>query len=204
MIKHPLPIKGTVYVVDDDSAVRDSIHWVLEGEGYHVYSYESGEAFLQGYDPDEIACAIVDLRMGGMSGLTLQEYLVASNSPIPICFVTGHGEVPQAVLAMKNGATDFIQKPFEHAALLAVVDRMRLQAEANFSRHQHLLGRQAILATLTARESQILALIHAGKMNKEIANELSLSIKTVESHRANLMGKFNAHTVTELIKKSTE
>ena len=200
----PIPFKGTVYVVDDDASVRDSVHWVLEGEGYKVYSFESGEDFLKGYDPDLVACAVVDIRMSGMSGLALQEHLLARNSPVPIGFITGHGEIPQAVLAIKKGAIDFIEKPFHHTDLLNLVDRMQVQAKANFSKHLNATNLKALLATLTSRESQVLKLVAIGKMNKEIADELGLSVKTVETHRSNLMTKFNAHTVTELIKKSTE
>ena len=108
-----IPKKGTVYVVDDDEGVRDSLQWLLEGKDYRVRCYDSAETFLSRYDPREVACLIVDIRMGGMTGLELQDRLVERKSPLPIVFITGHGDVPMAVDTMKKGAMDFIQKPFQ-------------------------------------------------------------------------------------------
>jgi FixJ family two-component response regulator len=106
-----IPKKGTVYVVDDDEAVRDSLQWLLEGKGYRVRCFDSAESFLSRYDAREVACLIVDIRMGGMTGLELQSRLIEDHSPLPITFITGHGDVPMAVDTMKKGAMDFIQKP---------------------------------------------------------------------------------------------
>ena len=119
-----IPKKGTVYVVDDDEAVRDSLQWLLEGKDYRVRCYESAEAFLSRYDPREVACLIADIRMGGMNGMELQARLIERQSPLPIMFITGHGDVPMAVESMKNGAMDFIQKPFQEPQLLDLVERM--------------------------------------------------------------------------------
>ena len=113
-----IPKKGTVYVVDDDEAVRDSLQWLLEGKDYRVRCFDSAENFLARYDPREIACLIVDIRMGGMSGLELQDRLIEHKSPLPIVFITGHGDVPMAVNTMKKGALDFIQKPFDEEELV--------------------------------------------------------------------------------------
>ncbi|MEZ7846923.1 MAG: FixJ family two-component response regulator [Litorivivens sp.] len=195
-----IPKKGTVYVVDDDEGVRDSLQWLLEGKDYRVRCYDSAENFLSRYDPREVACLIVDIRMGGMTGLELQDRLVERKSPLPIVFITGHGDVPMAVDTMKKGAMDFIQKPFQEAALVGLVERMLDQAKDAFSEHQHSASRDALLAKLTSREAQVLERIVAGRLNKQIADDLGISIKTVEAHRANIMEKLNANTVADLLK----
>jgi FixJ family two-component response regulator len=171
-----IPKKGTVYVVDDDEGVRDSLQWLLEGKDYRVRCYDSAETFLSRYDPREVACLIVDIRMGGMTGLELQDRLIERKSPLPVVFITGHGDVPMAVSTMKKGAMDFIQKPFQEEALLSLVERMLEQAR------------------------KVLERIVAGRLNKQIADDLGISIKTVEAHRANIMEKLNANTVADLLK----
>jgi FixJ family two-component response regulator len=195
-----IPKKGTVYVVDDDEAVRDSLQWLLEGKDYRVRCFDSAETFLARYDPREVACLLVDVRMGGMSGIELQDKLLERKSPLPIVFITGHGDVPMAVGTMKNGAMDFIQKPFKEADLVSLVERMLEQAKGSFSDYQQSLSRDALLAKLTAREAQVLERIVAGRLNKQIADDLGISIKTVEAHRANIMEKLGANTVADLLK----
>ena len=195
-----IPKKGTVYVVDDDEGVRDSLQWLLEGKDYRVRCYDSAETFLSRYDAREVACLIVDIRMGGMTGLELQDRLVERKSPLPIVFITGHGDVPMAVDTMKKGAMDFIQKPFQEEALVNLVERMLEQAKETFSEHQQSASRDALLAKLTTREAQVLERIVAGRLNKQIADDLGISIKTVEAHRANIMEKLNANTVADLLK----
>ncbi len=195
-----IPKKGTVYVVDDDEAVRDSLQWLLEGKDYRVHSFESAESFLARYDPREVACLLVDIRMGGMTGLELQDKLIERHSPLPIGFITGHGDVPMAVNTMKKGAMDFIQKPFKEEELLRLVDRMLEQARSTFAEQQKSASREALLSRLTGRESQVLERIVAGRLNKQIADDLGISIKTVEAHRANIMEKLNANTVADLLK----
>ncbi|MEY4506580.1 MAG: hypothetical protein RL297_1158 [Pseudomonadota bacterium] len=194
------PKKGTVYVVDDDEAVRDSLQWLLEGKDYRVRCYESAEAFLSRYDPREVACLIADVRMGGMNGMELQARLIERQSPLPIMFITGHGDVPMAVESMKNGAMDFIQKPFQEPQLLELVERMLERAQEAFISSQQSASREALLAKLTGRESQVLERIVAGRLNKQIADDLGISIKTVEAHRANIMEKLSANTVADLLK----
>ena len=192
--------KGTIYIVDDDEAVRDSLQWVLEGQDYRVRCFESAESFLGRYDPREVACLIADVRMDGMSGLELQERLIERQSPLPIIFITGHGDVPMAVDAMKKGALDFIQKPFKEAELLRLVERMLDTASEQFEASNQAATREALLSKLTSRESQVLDRIVAGRLNKQIADDLNISIKTVEAHRANIMEKLSVSTVADLLK----
>ena len=192
--------KGTVYVVDDDEAVRDSVQWLLEGKGYRVRCFDSAESFLSRYDPREVACLLVDIRMGGMTGLELQARLIEIRSPLPIVFITGHGDVPMAVDTMKKGAMDFIQKPFKEADLVRLVEQMLDHANDSFADSQLAANRDSLLSKLTIRESQVLERIVAGRLNKQIADDLGISIKTVEAHRANSMEKLSANTVADLLK----
>ena len=195
-----IPKRGMVYVVDDDEAVRDSLQWLLEGKGYRVRCFDSAESFLSRYDPREVACLIVDIRMGGMTGLELQSRLIEGRSPLPIVFITGHGDVPMAVDTMKKGAMDFIQKPFKEDQLVGLVERMLEQAKDAFAEYQLSVDRDALLSKLTLRESQVMERIVAGRLNKQIADDLGISIKTVEAHRANIMEKLGANTVADLLK----
>ena len=195
-----IPKKGNVYVVDDDEAVRDSLQWLLEGKDYRVRCFDSAESFLSRYDPREVACLIVDIRMPGVTGLELQDRLLERKSPLPIVFITGHGDVPMAVNTMKKGAMDFIPKPFNEEEMLNVVERMLDQARSAFAYYQHAANREALMGKLTAREAQVLERIVAGRLNKQIADDLGISIKTVEAHRANIMEKLNANTVADLLK----
>ncbi|HET6787129.1 MAG TPA: response regulator transcription factor [Aquabacterium sp.] len=195
-----IPKKGTVYVVDDDEAVRDSLQWLLEGKDYRVRCFDSAESFLARFDPREVACLITDIRMDGMSGLELQDKLLDRKSPLPIVFITGHGDVPMAVNTMKKGAMDFIEKPFKEDALVSLVERMLDEARVSFSQSQEAASRDALLSRLTTREAQVLERIVAGRLNKQIADDLGISIKTVEAHRANVMEKLNANTVADLLK----
>jgi FixJ family two-component response regulator len=194
------PKRGTVYVVDDDEpcAIHSNGSW--KATTTRVRCYESAEAFLSRYDPREVACLIADIRMVGMSGMELQDRLIERRSPLPIVFITGHGDVPMAVESMKKGALDFIQKPFQEAPLLLMVERMLDKARESFAEHQKAVSRDALLSKLTSREAQVLERIVAGRLNKQIADDLGISIKTVEAHRANIMEKLNANTVADLLK----
>ena len=192
--------KGTVYVVDDDEAVRDSLQWLLEGNDYRVRCFDSAESFLTRFDPREIACLIVDVRMPGMNGLELQDELLRRGCTMPLVFITGHGDVPMAVDTMKKGAIDFIEKPFSEVVLRDLVDRMLQKARLTADQQQAEASRGALLGRLTARESQVLERIVAGRLNKQIADDLNISIKTVEAHRANIMEKLNVSTVADLLK----
>lgn len=191
---------GTVYIVDDDEAVRDSLRWLLEANSYRVRAYASAEAFLADYSEDHAGVLIVDVRMPGMSGLQLQEELIARRSPMPVVFITGHGDVPMAVTTMKKGAVDFLEKPFNEVDLREIVSRMFEIAHANMQKLQAQRDHEAMLSRLTAREQQVLERIVAGRLNKQIADDLGISIKTVEAHRANIMEKLQVTTVADLMK----
>ena len=192
--------KGTVYVVDDDEAIRDSLRWLLEANDYKVELYDSGESFIAKYDPNAIAVLILDVRMPGMSGLEVQEHLLARKADLPIIFVTGHGDVPMAVRALKKGAVDFIEKPVQQAALKAQVEHMLAEARERRVRNERQSLNEALLAKLTPREQQVLERIVAGRLNKQIADDLGISIKTVEAHRASIMDKTNSGTVADLMR----
>ena len=192
-----------VYVVDDDEAVRDSLTWLLESNGYTVRCHASAERFLQSLqntDKSTISCLILDVRMPGMSGLELQERLISENLPMAISFITGHGDVSMAVSTMKRGAVDFIEKPFKENELCALVERMLTKARVDFAQADQRKNTQNLLSKLTGRERQVLERIVAGRLNKQIADDLSISIKTVEAHRANIMEKLNVNTVADLLR----
>jgi len=192
-----------VYVVDDDEAVRDSLTWLLESNGYLVRCHASAERFLQSLqstDKSTISCVILDVRMPGMSGLELQERLISENLPMPISFITGHGDVSMAVTTMKKGAVDFIEKPFKENELCALVEKMLTKARADYSQASQRKTTQGLLGKLTGRERQVLERIVAGRLNKQIADDLGISIKTVEAHRANIMEKLNVNTVADLLR----
>ena len=193
-------IASTVYIVDDDEAVRDSLRWLLEANSYRVRAYASAESFLAEYDEQQPGVVIVDVRMPGMSGLELQEQLIARKSTMPVVFITGHGDIPMAISTMKKGAVDFLEKPFDETALREIVGRMFEQANQRLSQAKAVRQHEAMLARLTSREQQVLERIVAGRLNKQIADDLGISIKTVEAHRANIMEKLQVTTVADLMK----
>jgi two-component system response regulator TtrR len=190
----------TIFVVDDDEAMRDSMSWVLEGEGYQVACFDSGESFLRARHDDMRGCLVLDVRMPEMSGLELHEKLDALGSHLPIIFVTGHGDVPMAVAALQRGACDFIEKPFHNEDLLSRIQRaleLDTQIAARRQRNDAISHR---LEQLTQREREVMQLVVAGKLNKQIADQLDISMKTVEAHRARVMEKMGVRTLAELVK----
>ena len=193
-------IASTVYIVDDDEAVRDSLRWLLEANSYRVRAYASAESFLAEYDEQQPGVLIVDVRMPGMSGLELQEQLIARKSTMPVVFITGHGDIPMAISTMKKGAVDFLEKPFDETTLGEIVGRMFEQANQRLTQAKAVRQHEAMLARLTSREQQVLERIVAGRLNKQIADDLGISIKTVEAHRANIMEKLQVTTVADLMK----
>ena len=188
-----------VYIVDDDDALRDSLAWLLDSAGYASESFASAEDFLGVYDEAMAGCLLLDVRMPGMSGLELYEELCSRHATLPVVFITGHGDVPMAVAALKRGAADFIEKPFNDEAMLRLVE----QCLANEREHRSRRRQDAEVARrfdqLTQREREVLDLIIAGKLNKQIADVLGISIKTVEVHRARVMEKMGAHSLAELV-----
>lgn len=192
----------TVFVVDDDDAMRHSLQWLIESVGLNVECYGTAEAFLDSHYPGRSGCLLLDVRMPGMGGLELQEYLKRHDIHIPVIIITGHGDVPMAVRAMKSGASDFIEKPFNDEMLLEAI-RKALARDEQQRNHQ---ARQADLAVrlahLTPREHEVMALVVQGLSNKEIANSLGVSSKTVEAHRAKVMEKMQAESLAELVRMS--
>jgi FixJ family two-component response regulator len=198
MTNHTTP---TVFIVDDDEAVRRSLEALVRSVGLNVESFSSGQDFLISFDPDRPGCLVLDIRMPGMSGTELQETLRHRGSPLPIIIITGHGDVPIAVHAMKNGAVDFIEKPFSKQLLLdrihdAILRDAKLR-DVQTKRHKI----QERLSTLTPRERQVLDLVAAGKPNKRIAAELGVSKKTVEVHRSHVMRKMQAGSLAEVVEQ---
>jgi FixJ family two-component response regulator len=192
----------TIHVVDDDEAMRDSMTWLLEGEGYQVACYDSAAAFLAARSDDIRGCLVLDVRMPDMSGLELHERLESLGCTLPIIFVTGHGDVPMAVSALQRGACDFIEKPFNNEDILSRIRRaleMECQLAARRERDSALHHRAE---QLTPREREVMRLVVAGKLNKQIADELNISMKTVEAHRARVMEKMDVRTLAELVKAS--
>ena len=195
--KEPL---GTVYVVDDDLDVRDSMRRLLESQDYRVEAYDSGESFLAKYDPNSIAVLLIDQRMPGMPGTEVQEHLLARKATIPIVFLTGHGDVPMAVSVLKKGAADFLQKPVNPQTLLPIIEKLLAEAREQRVQSERQSLNEALLSKLTPREQQVLERIVAGRLNKQIADDLGISIKTVEAPRASIMDKTNSGTVADLMR----
>ncbi|AUH50518.1 DNA-binding response regulator [Chromobacterium sp. ATCC 53434] len=185
-------------IIDDDEAVRQALLWLLDGQGYLADGFDSGEAFLAAGSGDEYNGIILDLRLSGISGIVLLEKLADRPYCPPVIMLTAHGDVPHAVAALKLGALDFIEKPFDDVHLL---QRAAAAVELD-ERNRRLHGRQrkvsAALALLTEREREVMGLILAGKLNKQIAEELSISMKTVEVHRSRVFEKMGVKSAVEL------
>ncbi len=191
---------NTVFIVDDDRDFRDSLAWLIEGAGYQVVSFESAESFLFGYQ-SEPGCLILDVRMSGMSGLQLQQEIVQRGYRLPVIMITGHGDVSMAVQAMKNNAVDFIEKPFEDVAMLALIDKTLAANEKQLLRqgmHDSILS---CWAQLSRRENDVARLVIKGLANREVAEKLDISIKTVEIHRSRVMSKMKVKRLAELMDK---
>jgi FixJ family two-component response regulator len=188
-----------VYLVDDDDAVRDSLGILFESIGLAHEAYPSALDFLQHYDAKRLACLVADIRMPGLSGLELQQRLKEQQAEIPIIFITGHGDVPMAVTAMKSGATDFIQKPFRDQDL---IDRINKALERDRERRKSRAEQDEIrsrIALLTPREKEVMQRVVRGQANKVIAMDLGVSQRTVELHRARVMRKLKMRSLAELV-----
>lgn len=187
-----------VYLVDDDEAIRDSLGWLLESRNLSCKTYPSGESFLADWTPQLAGCLLLDIRMHGMSGLEVFDRLLAEGNQLPVIFLTGHGDVPMAVSALKKGAFDFVEKPFDDNELVnRALEALQLDKNqrASAASSDSLASR---IERLTSREKQVMELILAGKFNKVIADELNISMRTVEVHRANLFEKMGVRTAVEL------
>lgn len=190
----------TVYVVDDDPDLLRALERLLQSAGFGVATFGSAQAFLERHDPRAPGCLVLDLAMPGLGGLELQRTLEQQGSPLPIIFLTGRGDIAQSVAAMKHGAADFLTKPVDDTALLAAVHEALV---GNLQRRSASAERERVsrcLATLTGRERQVLELVVAGKLNKQVAAQLGTSEKTVKFHRGNLMRKLGVRVVADLVK----
>jgi FixJ family two-component response regulator len=205
-------VNGNVYIVDDDDAFRDSLEWLLSGHKFDVTAFANGAAFLTFAKtlPKTLPkqsdarvsprrCVILDVRMPELSGLQVQEQLQAMALDLPIIFVTAHGDVPMAVEAIKRGALDFIEKPFDDAMLVARVEAALSHSASTAARTSEVEATRNLVESLTARERQIMDLVIEGKLNKTIAYDLDISIKTVEAHRARVMEKLEAKSLAQLV-----
>jgi RNA polymerase sigma factor (sigma-70 family) len=190
----------TVFVVDDDQAMRSSLQWLIESMGMRVETYDSAQAFLDAYYPGRAGCLLLDVRMPGMSGLELQAYLARREHRIPVIIITGHGDVSMAVKAMKNGAVDFIEKPFDDEALIVSIRNALQHDEKQRALRAQRADIAARMAELTPREHEVMAMVTDGRSNKEIATALGVSAKTVEVHRARVMDKMRADSLAELVR----
>jgi FixJ family two-component response regulator len=192
---------AVVYVVDDDEAVRDSMRWLLEANGFQVRSFDSAEAFLTAGPPsDPVSCLLLDVRMPGMSGLELQQQLNLKGAMIPVIFITGHGDVPMAVEAMQLGAFDFVQKPVRDQDLLDRIQKALVLDRDNHKKLQQYDSQRKRLTTLTPRERQVMDLMTQGRPNKLMAADLDLSQRTIEIHRAHVMQKMQANSLAQLVR----
>jgi two-component system response regulator FixJ len=192
-------LKPRVYLVDDDLGYRQSLRFLLEEAGLNVVDFESAAAFLQAYEPKIPGCLVLDVRMPEMTGLELQEYILDERFNLPIIFITGHGDVPMSVEAMKRGAMDFIEKPFEARSLICAINQAFARDKERHLSQARKYQIQAMYARLTTREREVMRLVVAGKSNKQIASALSVSHRTVEVHRARVMEKMESHSLPELM-----
>jgi FixJ family two-component response regulator len=194
----------TVFIVDDDEGVRDGLSLLLATVGVSCELYESAQAFLDAYDADKRGCLVLDIRMPRMTGLDLQKKLREMGSVLPVIFITGHGDIPMAVEAMRRGALDFIRKPFrEHDLLERINEALNIDEDT----HRKAVDRQEIaerLSTLSQREKEVFDRVADGQMNKVIAADLGISERTVEVHRGQVMKKLDVRTLAQLVRVKIE
>jgi len=190
----------TVCIVDDDQGMRKSLSWLVETLGVPVKTFSSADVFLDAYDGQIPGCVVVDVRIPGMSGLDLQRELRRRGDEIPVIVLTGYGSVPAAVDALKHGAMEFLEKPCDDQVLLEIIQRsLALDARHRAARYEHTVVRER-MKRVTPREHEVLGLVVEGLSSKEIAPRLSVSVKTVEAHRAKIMRKMEAESVAQLVR----
>ena len=190
--------EACAHIIDDDEAIRDALQWLFKTRDVACATWSSAESFLDAVRPDWRGCAVLDIRMEGMSGLECFDVLRARGNQLPVVFITGHGDVPMAVAALKKGAFDFIEKPFNDSDLVDIVLRA---LDADAERQLAAATRETVearLALLTAREREVMDQILAGKYNKVIADELNISMRTVEAHRSKVFDKMQVRSAVEL------
>lgn len=192
--------KGNVYVIDDDEAMRDSLHFLLGSSGYQVKLFDTATSFLEALPKLEFGCVVSDVRMPGIDGIELLKRMKAANSMFPILIMTGHGDVPLAVEAMKLGAVDFLEKPFEDDRLTAMIETAIRQVEPAVKNEAVAHDIATRIATLSPRERQVMNGLIAGLSNKLIAREYDISPRTIEVYRANVMTKMQAGSLSELVR----
>lgn len=186
------------HIIDDDEAIRDALQWLLKTRKMACTTWASAEEFLHAITPDWSGCVVLDIRMEGMSGLECFDALRARGNELPVIFITGHGDVPMAVAALKKGAYDFIEKPFDDGDFVAVIQHA-LEIDADRRRaHSESIAVSEKLSLLTAREREVMTLILAGKYNKVIADDLDISMRTVEAHRSRIFEKMGVRSAVEL------
>ena len=190
----------TVFVVDDDTAVRQGLRFMLRAAGYSVEAFPSARSFLEDYDPRQGGCLLLDVQMPQMTGLELQQRLNVRGWRIPVIFITGHGTVPLAISAMKAGAFDFIEKPLREDALLESIERALHWNDRAYEERLERATLQARVASLTPREREVFELVARGEPNKVIARHLGISFRTVELHRAHIIEKLQARSLSDLIR----
>lgn len=195
-----MPSKGKVYVIDDDEAMRDSLSFLLDSSGFEVMLFDNAERFLDALPGLGFGCVVSDVRMPGVDGIELLKRLKAEGSRFPIVMMTGHGDVPLAVEAMKLGAVDFLEKPFEDDRLTAMIDQAIHQAEPAAKNEAIAHDIAVRVASLSPRERQVMEGLIAGLSNKLIAREYDISPRTIEVYRANVMTKMQANSLSELVR----
>jgi FixJ family two-component response regulator len=196
------PRSATVFLVDDDASVRKALTRLIKSAGYQVQAFASARDFLEHWATaeDGPACLVLDVRMPGLSGLDLQQELQSANAPLPIIFITGHGDIPMSVKAMKHGAVDFLPKPVKDKALLGAIAQALERAVRERSVHDKLDDIRRRLETLTPREVEVLRLVITGMLNKQIAHQLGTVEKTIKVHRARVMEKMEVQSLAELVR----
>src|SRR6202051_5015301 len=195
-----MPDKGKVYVIDDDEAMRDSLNFLLDSANFSVMLFESALNFLDALPKLDFGCVVSDVRMPGLDGIELLKRMKAGGSLLPIVIMTGHGDVPLAVEAMKLGAVDFLEKPFEDDRLIGMIDAALKKAEPGLATEAITLEIASRIATLSPRERQVMEGLIAGLSNKLIAKEYDISPRTIEVYRANVMTKMQAGSLSELVR----
>jgi two-component system, LuxR family, response regulator FixJ len=195
-----MPSKGKVYVIDDDEAMRDSLHFLLDSSGFDVVLFESAQNFLDALPKLALGCVVSDVRMPGVDGIELLKRMKALHSALPVIIMTGHGDVPLAVQAMKLGAVDFLEKPFEDDQLITMIETAIRQAEPAAKSEALAQDIAARIASLSPRERQVMDGLIAGLSNKLIARDYDISPRTIEVYRANVMTKMQANSLSELVR----